>query len=128
MKHDNPKLKSLIDEILASHDPSAMYIDEPEFSSAVTKLEKKLIQFLARDAYLVSNRNLHEYTLTLKDSTKESSESEDNGDEGEQYDETANLNIVTDMIRRSKESMVNRSLDKREIHALEMLQMNYNII
>ena len=47
--------------------PKASNINEVEFSVAIGKLEKRLLQFWAGNLYLVGNRNLHEFTLTLKD-------------------------------------------------------------
>jgi len=34
------------------------------------RLEKRLLQFVSGNSYLVGNRNLHEFTLSLKDYSK----------------------------------------------------------
>ncbi len=83
-----------------------------------------MLQFWAGNLYLVGNRNLHEFTLTLKDYSRASdileSYAENEGID-DNLDETANLNTITELIKRSKEVSGSRDLSKREVVALEML-------
>ncbi|CDW86093.1 ph domain containing protein [Stylonychia lemnae] len=112
-------------------------IDETEFSNAIMRLEKRLLQFVTGSAYLVGNRNLHEFTLSLKDYSKigevgGQDEVQDNAHEEEQLDDITNLNTITDLIKKAKvnqsQQQVAKSLSRKEVSALETLQMNYSII
>lgn len=76
---------------------------------------------------------MHEFTLSLKDYSKsntldtQSSEKEKD-EENEQLDDVTNLNTITDLIRKGKEGAGNKSLSRKELSALETLQMNYSIV
>ena len=72
-------------------------------------MEKRMVQFALGSSYLVGNRNLHEFTLSLKDYSKVKLDSTEQLDEiadddlnDEQFDNTMNLNVVTDLIRLTK--------------------------
>jgi hypothetical protein len=107
-------------------------LDQVEFSTALSKIEKKLILFGLGNNYLVGNRNLIEFTLTLKDITKlrilDESEAADVNANDDQFDNTTNLNIITDIIHEAKESKGKKVLNRKEVQAIELLQMNYNIL
>ena len=108
--------------------PSTEFLNESEFSQAMAKLEKKILQFGVGNWYLTSVRNLNEFTLALKKLKIDEEQSNPDFNNDEQFDNTTNLNLIADIIRESNERMGNKFLTKREIQAIEMLQMNYNIL
>ena len=84
MKYNDPQLTLLLGQVLQPYQ-SNQGIDETEFSNAIAKMEKRMIQFALGSAYLVGNRNLHEFTLSLKDYSKVKTDAtepaEENGDD-----------------------------------------------
>ena len=125
-KEQDPTLLLLFGQLMSQY-PDNESLDHSEFSLALSKLEKKLLQFGLGSTYLVGFRNLNEFTLALKRQKAEGSE-EDNelNVNDEQFDSTTNLNMISDLVRRVKTSP--GVLSRREIQAVELLQMNYNII
>lgn len=68
--------------------------------------------------YLVGNRNLIEFTLTLKEFNKQKAEDNANNDlnvNDEQFDNTTNLNLITDLINEAKESKGKKTLNRKEV-------------
>eukprot|EP00347_Sterkiella_histriomuscorum_P001390 403372219 len=138
----DPVTAILLGQIISSH-KGGETLDINEFSNGVTMLEKKLLQFVTGNSFLVGNRNLYEFTLSLKDYSKQQSQDQNDTTPNanslemlqnsyeEQLDDVTNLNIMSDLIRKSKQGFVTgnfKQITRREISATETILMNYNIL